>query len=449
MPFDSNLQCLPMNSYTLGEVVNVKVIKDKVTGGSAGYCFIDFPSAAAASKLLATYNGTTVPGSSKVFKLNWATHSAPGQTAFPMPDRQSDLSIFVGDLAPEVNDYALLTLFQTRYASVKSARVVMDASTSMSKGYGFVKFGDEEEQQRAMTEMQGQFCGSRQIRISSATPKHRMAIVPTGGMFGMHRQQHQQFNHSSPAYQAHYANDPNNTTCFVGGLPPGMTEGELRTYFVPFGEVIHIKVPVGKSVAFVQYAHKASAELAIQQMSGFTFDSGARLRLSWGRPQAQASHYGAMAPSYHHSAQYTPASAGSPHAIYPGAGYISPLMMRQSYMGVQQSHMQQHTVPNPSIGLNQMADIDALSAAALQQQVSPITPPEASSSTQDQSSTALPQANGATNGGNDPLVQGSTDQIYNCRKEDAAEKLEPTLIHPTAPYTWSMVAAAGAASAAE
>jgi len=40
-----------------------------------------------------------------------------------------------------------------------------------SKGYGFVRFTLEEERDRSLAEMNGQYCLSRPMRISVATPK--------------------------------------------------------------------------------------------------------------------------------------------------------------------------------------------------------------------------------------------------------------------------------------
>lgn len=43
-------------------------------------------------------------------------------------------------------------------------QVVIDPSNGMTKGYGFVKFGDEDEKDRAMREMNGTFISTRQVR---------------------------------------------------------------------------------------------------------------------------------------------------------------------------------------------------------------------------------------------------------------------------------------------
>ncbi|CAK9142813.1 unnamed protein product [Ilex paraguariensis] len=61
--------------------------------------------------------------------------------------------------------------FRAQYPSVRGAKVVTDPNTGRSKGYGFVKFADEMERNRAMTEMNGVYCSTRPMRISAATPK--------------------------------------------------------------------------------------------------------------------------------------------------------------------------------------------------------------------------------------------------------------------------------------
>lgn len=151
-----------------GEPVNVKVIRDK-TSGNAGYCFVEFTSSEAASKAL-TLNGSPVPNSNRAFKLNWASGGGINDRR---DDRGPEYSIFVGDLGPEVNEYVLVSLFQARFPSCKSAKIMTDAMSGQSRGYGFVRFTDEQDQQRALVEMQGVYCGNRPMRISTATPKNR------------------------------------------------------------------------------------------------------------------------------------------------------------------------------------------------------------------------------------------------------------------------------------
>lgn len=108
-----------------------------------------------------------MPNTEQPFRLNWASFS----TSDRRTDAGSDLSIFVGDLAPDVTDALLQETFATRYPSVKGAKVVTDSNTGRSKGYGFVRFSDENERSRAINEMNGMYCSTRPMRIGVATPK--------------------------------------------------------------------------------------------------------------------------------------------------------------------------------------------------------------------------------------------------------------------------------------
>lgn len=151
----------------------IKVIRNKQTGQSEGYGFVEFYSHAAAEKVLEGFSGHIMPNTDQPFRLNWAS--------FSMGDRRSDVasdhSIFVGDLASDVNDATLLEAFSSRYSSVKGAKVVIDANTGRSKGYGFVRFGDDSEKTHAMTEMNGVYCSSRPMRIGPATPRKSSGSV--------------------------------------------------------------------------------------------------------------------------------------------------------------------------------------------------------------------------------------------------------------------------------
>ncbi|GAY58190.1 hypothetical protein CUMW_185220, partial [Citrus unshiu] len=153
--------------YCMSWVVNVKVIRNKQTGQSEGYGFVEFYSRAAAEKVLQSYSGSLMPNTDQPFRLNWATFSGSDRRT----EACSDLSIFVGDLAPDVTDSILQETFSSKYPSVKGAKVIIDSNTGRTKGYGFVRFGDENERSRAMTEMNGVYCSSRPMRIDVATPK--------------------------------------------------------------------------------------------------------------------------------------------------------------------------------------------------------------------------------------------------------------------------------------
>lgn len=63
-----------------------------------------------------------------------------------------DMSIFVGDLPSHVTDIMLFHFYASNYSSCISAKVMLDPATRLSRGYGFVKFGDPIEAERAIME---------------------------------------------------------------------------------------------------------------------------------------------------------------------------------------------------------------------------------------------------------------------------------------------------------
>ncbi|KAJ6752249.1 hypothetical protein OIU85_002654 [Salix viminalis] len=250
---------------TTGEVVQAKVIRNKQTGYPEGYGFIEFVNHAAAERVLQTYNGTPMPNSEQTFRLNWATLGAGERRQ----DDGPDYTIFIGDLAADVNDYLLQETFRNVYSSVKGAKVVTDRVTGRSKGYGFVRFADENEQRRAMSEMNGQYCSTRPMRIGPAATKKPLT------------QQYQKAAYQSPQGNQGES-DPNNTTIFVGALDPSVTDDTLRAVFSKYGELVHVKIPAGKRCGFVQFANRTCAEQALSMLNG-TQIAGQNIRLSWGR----------------------------------------------------------------------------------------------------------------------------------------------------------------------
>ncbi|PWZ21683.1 Polyadenylate-binding protein RBP47 [Zea mays] len=242
-----------------GEVVNIKVIRNRHSGVSEGYGFVEFYSHVSAEKALQNFSGHVMPNTERAFKLNWASYSMGEKRSEVPPDH----SIFVGDLAVDVTDEMLLELFSNKYRSVKGAKVIIDANTGRSRGYGFVRFGDDNDKTLAMTEMNGVYCSTRPIRVGPATPRRSQ------GDSG-----------SSPPRQSDV--DSTNRTVYVGGLDPNVSEDELRKAFAKYGDLASVKIPFGKQCGFVQFVNRVDAEEALQGLNGSTIGKQT-IRLSWGR----------------------------------------------------------------------------------------------------------------------------------------------------------------------
>ncbi|KAJ1309215.1 hypothetical protein OPQ81_004884 [Rhizoctonia solani] len=169
-----------------------------------------FATAAGAARAFAQVNGSpegvTWPGTGARVQAHWAgavgranEEEAQSYATRPMGrttpggsgnngSKQLEFSIFVGDLAPETTNADLVAVFRNPllglrpdreprvirpFLSCRSAKIMVSPETGISKGYGFVRFTDEADQQRALIEMQGLYCLSRPMRLSHATAKSK------------------------------------------------------------------------------------------------------------------------------------------------------------------------------------------------------------------------------------------------------------------------------------
>uniref|UniRef100_A0A6Q2X4T1 tRNA selenocysteine-associated protein 1 n=1 Tax=Esox lucius TaxID=8010 RepID=A0A6Q2X4T1_ESOLU len=177
---------------TMGETAyGVKIITHRVTGGSAGYCFVEMADEASVDRCVHRLNGKLVPGSNppRKFKLNYATYGK-------RPEAGPEYSVFVGDLSSDVDDFQLHQFFLKKYPSCKGGKVVSDQYGN-SRGYGFIKFGDENEQKKAIEECQNASgLGTKPIRISIAVNKSHKTNT-------YHNQNHNSYqnNYQQPYYQ--------------------------------------------------------------------------------------------------------------------------------------------------------------------------------------------------------------------------------------------------------
>ena len=79
-------------------------------------------------------------------------------------------NLFIGSLAYATTDDSLKAFFET-VGPVKSARVITDRESGRSKGFGFVEFEDEANNQKAIDELNGKDLDGRAINVGLARPK--------------------------------------------------------------------------------------------------------------------------------------------------------------------------------------------------------------------------------------------------------------------------------------
>lgn len=79
-------------------------------------------------------------------------------------------NLFIGSLAYSTDDESLKAHFE-QIGEVESARVMTDRETGRSRGFGFVTFVDESNNQKAVDQLDGKELDGRTINVNLARPK--------------------------------------------------------------------------------------------------------------------------------------------------------------------------------------------------------------------------------------------------------------------------------------
>jgi cold-inducible RNA-binding protein len=78
--------------------------------------------------------------------------------------------IFVGNFSFSLTEEELRSMFEP-FGAVENVTVVTDRATGRSRGFGFVEMPNNEEADRAITELNGKSSGGRQLTVNEARPK--------------------------------------------------------------------------------------------------------------------------------------------------------------------------------------------------------------------------------------------------------------------------------------
>eukprot|EP00759_Apiculatamorpha_spiralis_P042743 PhF_6_TR40602/c1_g1_i1/m.60906/K13126/PABPC; polyadenylate-binding protein len=167
--------------------------------------------------------------------------SAPPASA-PVP-RSNNLSLYVGDLDANVTEQLLFDTFKA-YGVVTSIRVLRDNATQESLGYAYVNYQNPESSQKAMTEMNYKFIGTKPCRIMYVNRNPEIRKSGVGNIY-------------------------------IRNLPKEMDGRALYELFLKFGAIFSCKLITdgkgeSKGAAFVHYSDAESGRNAIASLNGKT-----------------------------------------------------------------------------------------------------------------------------------------------------------------------------------
>ncbi|TYJ58191.1 hypothetical protein B9479_001015 [Cryptococcus floricola] len=307
-----------------GPVASAKIIQDRnFQHGGFNYGFVEYADMRSAEQALTTLNGRKIFDSE--IRVNWAYQGNQNKE-----DTQHHFHVFVGDLSPEVNDDVLSKAFGA-FGSMSEARVMWDMNSGKSRGYGFLSFRDKADAEQAIASMNGEWLGSRAIRVNWANQKTQTGGARTGtpgsapmGMPPMGMGQGMPPPAAAPmptapvyaappsaplSYESVASQTPEfNSTVYVGNLIPYTTQQDLIPVFQGYGYIVEIRMQADRGFAFVKLDTHQNAAMAITHLQN-QLVHGRPIKCSWGKDK------GSMEPTAVPAAGYPPIQ---PQMSYPG-----------------------------------------------------------------------------------------------------------------------------------
>jgi len=262
----------------IGECKSCKIIHEP---GNDPYAFIEFTDSQSAAAALSAMNKRSCLG--KEMKVNWATTSGGHQNKV---DSSKHYHIFVGDLAPDIDQQTLREAFAP-YGEISDVKIMKDPHTLVHKGYGFISFVNKVDAEAAIAQMNGQWLGTRKIRTNWATRKVQpggnelQSSGGGGGSGGGGLAQGNKYANKLDYSEVWSRSSDSNTTVYVGGLS-NISEEVLRNTFGMYGQITGIHPFPDRGYAFVRFATKEAACSAICGVHGMEIN-GSIAKCSWGK----------------------------------------------------------------------------------------------------------------------------------------------------------------------
>uniref|UniRef100_A0A8V0XT02 ELAV-like protein n=1 Tax=Gallus gallus TaxID=9031 RepID=A0A8V0XT02_CHICK len=268
---------------SIGEIESCKLVRDKITGQSLGYGFVNYVDPKDAEKAINTLNGLRLQ--TKTIKVSYARPSSASIR---------DANLYVSGLPKTMTQKELEQLF-SQYGRIITSRILVDQVTGMSRGVGFIRFDKRIEAEEAIKGLNGQKppAATEPITVKFAnnpSQKTNQAILsqlyhsPNRRYPAPLAQQAQRFSRFPPMTidgmtSLAGINIPGHAgtgwCIFVYNLAPDADESILWQMFGPFGAVTNVKVIRDfntnkcKGFGFVTMTNYDEAAMAIASLNGY------------------------------------------------------------------------------------------------------------------------------------------------------------------------------------
>lgn len=277
---------------SIGPIKSAKIIRDRATGYSYGFGFVDYQHAADADRAIATLNGLQLQNKRiKVAKARMGSENIKGA------------NLYIRSLPVTWTENELNKLFES-FGKIIQSRVLRDMQTGESKRVGFVLYSTRQEAEAAIRSLSGTTpdgC-TEPILIKFADDNSKkmkapnVQYVPTP-MFPPHhgpgpmRNQGNRFRYNPMCGNYNVPSSALNVNqggyaIFVYNIGSNATERTLWQLFSPFGTVqkVNVIMEPGKGVCkgygFVTMTDFQEAQNAINHLNGY-YNQGRPLQVSF------------------------------------------------------------------------------------------------------------------------------------------------------------------------
>ena len=303
---------------TIGQVQSCKVIKDKLNQISLGYAFVNYYKSEDAKKAIDSLNG--LPVQNKNIKVSYAR---PSSTTI------KNANLYIAHLPKTYTQDELVGLFSP-YGNIITSKILVDNTTGLSRGVGFVRYDKHSEAESAISSLNGKIVHPSMTQplmvkfANQAKPSSIQPMAPTAAAASNHintiaalsRRAHPVFNPAGAGGPMRHAlatnlrfnpvsvatpqaltmatltgmtqavSTPSPYCIFVYNLPENTTDSLLYQLFGPFGAVGSVKVIMDnatkkcKRYGFVNMMNYDEACVAVAALNGVEIE-GRALQVSF------------------------------------------------------------------------------------------------------------------------------------------------------------------------
>ena len=162
-----------------GNVGQVALPRNKLTGESRGFAFVDLSSSDEVAKAIESMDGQELNGRSISVSLMLPKEKIPEKQdrsdRAPATDN-NDFKAYIGNLPFGVTNEAIMEFFAGQ-SSVTDVYVAKDADTGKDRGFGFVTFENEADMLKAITSLDGTFFQGRRLAVRKPLKKGEKSDV--------------------------------------------------------------------------------------------------------------------------------------------------------------------------------------------------------------------------------------------------------------------------------